>query len=87
METMWAIQTRYLETAAPQAVRALRPVTRSDYYCRMRYLMARRRSPAEAGLWHRRLLDSPGFKDRPLVKERIARLWRIGAMSGPSAAG
>jgi glycosyltransferase involved in cell wall biosynthesis len=74
METLWGIQKRYLAAAVPEAARALRPVTRSDYYCRMGYMMARRRSLADAGLWHRRLLDSPGFRDRPLLDRWF---WRI----------
>jgi hypothetical protein len=74
METLWGIQMRYLAAAAPQAARALQPVARSEYYCRMRYMMARRRSAADAGLWRRCLLDSPGFRDRPLLDQYF---WRI----------
>jgi glycosyltransferase involved in cell wall biosynthesis len=74
MENLWEIQMRYLEAAAPQAASALQPVARSEYYCRMRYMMARRRSPAEADIWHRYLLDSPGFAGRPLVDRFF---WRI----------
>ena len=74
MDTLWGIQRQYLAAAAPQAVRGLRPVSRSDYYCRMRYMMARRRLPVEADLWHRCLLDSPGFGDRPLLERCF---WRI----------
>jgi glycosyltransferase involved in cell wall biosynthesis len=74
MENLWEIQMRYLETAAPQAASALEPLARSEYYCRMRYMRARRQSPADADLWHHYLLDSPGFRNRPLLDRFF---WRI----------
>jgi hypothetical protein len=74
IETIWSFQKRYLETLAAEAALALQPVTRSDYYCRMRYLMARRRSSVDSGIWRQLLLDSPGFRNRPLLDWW---LWRI----------
>jgi glycosyltransferase involved in cell wall biosynthesis len=74
IETLWDFQKRYLETAAPEAACALRPISHSEYYCRMRYMMARRRPSKDARVWRRHLLDSPGFRERPAL-DRF--LWRI----------
>lgn len=83
-ENVWHIQRRYLETFASDAAAALQPVTRSDYYCRMRYALARRRSSPDADLLHRLLLSSPGFAERPMLDRcfwRIAPWLPVGVMN------
>jgi len=74
IESLWEIQRRYLETAVPEISAALEPVTRSEYYCRLRYAWARRKSSAEAGASHSQLLNAPGFGERPLLDRCF---WRI----------
>ena len=73
MERLWAIQKCYLERLAPDAASALRPVTEGEYYCRMRYALARRRFSPNAEVFHRDLLHAVGFKHRPWI-DRC--LWR-----------
>jgi glycosyltransferase involved in cell wall biosynthesis len=74
IENLWHIQRRYLETVSAEAAAALQPVTCSDYYCRLRYALARRRSSPDAALLHRQLLSSPGFGNRPMLDRCF---WRI----------
>lgn len=82
MEVLWGIQRQYLERLAPHSADALQPLSRSEYYCRMQYLLALRKSSADSSLWRRRLLECPAFQERPMLDRCI---WRIaaGMPSGP----
>jgi len=74
METVWGIQRQFLGGIAPDAALALQPLIRSDYYCRMQYMLAWQRSSPESAAWRRRLLNTLGFKQRPFL-DRV--LWRF----------
>jgi glycosyltransferase involved in cell wall biosynthesis len=67
MEKLWERQKDFLKANAPCAAPALAPITRSEYYCRLRYISARRNSVAVDGVLHSLLLNAPEFHERPLL--------------------
>jgi hypothetical protein len=73
-EGAWQSQRDFLEAIASEAIERLQPVTQSEYYCRLRYALARRRGAADSCSLHRQLLASPGFSQRPLIDRSF---WRI----------
>jgi glycosyltransferase involved in cell wall biosynthesis len=66
MERLWTIQRDYLEGRAPGLAGSLAPLSRSDYYCRLRYIRERLTGGAHAERYRAAFLDSPGFCLRPL---------------------
>jgi glycosyltransferase involved in cell wall biosynthesis len=74
LEQLWHFQRSYLETLDPQLAAALQAISRSDYYSRLRYALARRECSPDAGRFHRDLVESPDFQDRPAVDRWF---WKI----------
>jgi hypothetical protein len=74
IETVWGMQRRFLAGIEGAAASALQPLSSSEYYCRMRYILARKQGSPAAAEWRRHLLKTPGFRERPLL-DRV--LWRV----------
>jgi glycosyltransferase involved in cell wall biosynthesis len=74
LEQLWHFQRSYLETLDPQLAAALQSISCSDYYSRLRYALARRECSPDAGRFHRDLVESPDFQDRPAVDRWF---WKI----------
>jgi glycosyltransferase involved in cell wall biosynthesis len=69
MERLWAIQKEFLDDHAPGLATSLAPLTRSDYYCRLRYIRERFSGRADPERFRVALLESPGFSLRPLLEQ------------------
>jgi glycosyltransferase involved in cell wall biosynthesis len=74
LERLWDLQRSYLETLDPELAAALQSISRSDYYSRLRYALARRECSPDAGRFHKDLVESPAFQDRPAADRWF---WKI----------
>jgi hypothetical protein len=73
MEDMWDLQKRYLEKISPQLGLRFPSLANSEYYCRIRYILARLKGSPDAGKYGLALLKASGFPHRPRA-ERF--FWR-----------